>query len=185
MGAATKVEEAIAHSERQRFDLAALVRAAVAAYGGAFPQRRFCRERPDEPLEIDGAPDLIVQLLDKLIDNAVDFSADGATISVVLRAERSGACSSVANPGPPLPPEARGQAVRVPVAIARRGATNARTSGSGSTSCGSSPNSTAGARRPPRCRVTPEPYSPSACRADRLHRYIQCRRRYLRHLSRD
>jgi signal transduction histidine kinase len=52
-----------------------------------------------------GAPDLIVQMLDKLIDNAVDFSADGATISVVLRADPSHAELSVANPGPPLPPE--------------------------------------------------------------------------------
>ena len=47
-----------------------------------------------------------MQLLDKLIDNAVDFSADGATISVVLRADESHAELSVANPGPPLPPEA-------------------------------------------------------------------------------
>jgi two-component system, OmpR family, sensor histidine kinase ChvG len=46
-----------------------------------------------------------VQLLDKLIDNAVDFSADGATISVALRAEPAHALLSVANPGPPLPIE--------------------------------------------------------------------------------
>ncbi len=105
MGAATKVEEAIAHSERQRFDMAALVRAAVDAYGGAFPQRRFSLDAPREPIYINGAPDLIVQLLDKLIDNAVDFSADGATISVVLRAEPAHALLSVANPGPPLPTE--------------------------------------------------------------------------------
>ena len=105
MGAATRVEEAIAHSERQRFDLAALVRAAVGAYGSAFPQRRFRCEVPDEAVEITGAPDLIVQMLDKLIDNAVDFSADGATISVVLRADAIHAELSVANPGPPLPPE--------------------------------------------------------------------------------
>src|SRR6185436_5667945 len=87
MGAATRVEEAIAHSERQQFDLGALVRATVEAYGAAFPQRRFRCEVPDEAVEITGAPDLIVQLLDKLIDNAVDFSADGDTISVVLGAD--------------------------------------------------------------------------------------------------
>ncbi len=29
------------------------------------------------PLEIEGAPDLIVQMLDKLVDNAVDFSPPG------------------------------------------------------------------------------------------------------------
>jgi len=105
MGAATRVEEAIANSERQRFDLAALVRATVDAYGSAFPQRRFLREVPDEAIEITGAPELVVQMLDKLIDNAVDFSADGATISVVLRSDALFAELSVANPGPPLPPE--------------------------------------------------------------------------------
>jgi two-component system sensor histidine kinase ChvG len=105
MGAATRVEEAIAHSERQRFDLAALVRTAVGAYGGAFPQRHFRCEVPPDAIEMTGAPDLVVQMLDKLVDNAVDFSADGATISVVLRAEESTAELSVANPGPLLPPE--------------------------------------------------------------------------------
>jgi signal transduction histidine kinase len=105
MGAATKVEEAIAHSERQQFDLAALVRAAVGAYGSAFPQRRFASHVPDEPVEITGAPELIVQLLDKLIDNAVDFSADGATISISLHADSGFAELAVSNPGPPLPPE--------------------------------------------------------------------------------
>jgi dedicated sortase system histidine kinase len=105
MGAATRVEEAITHSERQRFDLAGLVREAVAAYGSAFPQRQFSCEAPAS-LDFDGAPELIVQMLDKLVDNAVDFSADGATISVVLQADPQWIELSVANPGPPLPPEA-------------------------------------------------------------------------------
>jgi two-component system sensor histidine kinase ChvG len=105
MGAATRVEEAIAHSERQRFDLAALVRETVGAYGAAFPQRRFTCEIPTEAVLMTGASDLIVQMLDKLVDNAVDFSADGATISVVLTADAAHAELSVANPGPPLPPE--------------------------------------------------------------------------------
>jgi signal transduction histidine kinase len=105
MGAATRVEEAIAHSERQRFDLSALVCATAGAYGSAFPARRFAVEVPDQPVEILGAPDLIVQLLDKLVDNAVDFSADGATISIVLRTDAAHIELSVANPGPTLPPD--------------------------------------------------------------------------------
>jgi signal transduction histidine kinase len=106
MGAATRVEEAITHSERQRFDLAALVRATVDAYGGAFPNRRFTCEVPAESVDMNGAPELVVQMLDKLVDNAVDFSTDGATISVALRADATHAEVSVANPGPPLPAEA-------------------------------------------------------------------------------
>jgi two-component system sensor histidine kinase ChvG len=106
MGAATRVEEAIRHSERQRFDLVALVREAVAAYGSAFPAHRFACEVPDEAVEIVGAPDLIVQMLDKLIDNAADFTAEGGTITVSVRSEPGYGEISVANPGPPLPPEA-------------------------------------------------------------------------------
>jgi signal transduction histidine kinase len=106
MGAATRVEEAIAHSERQRFDLAALVRATVAAYGTAFPRRRFACEVPPEAIEMHGAAELIVQMLDKLVDNAVDFSADGDTITIFLRTSETEAEISVANPGPALPPEA-------------------------------------------------------------------------------
>ena len=44
-------------------------------------------------------------MLDKLVDNAVDFSADGATISIVLHVDPGHAELSIANPGPPLPPE--------------------------------------------------------------------------------
>ncbi len=106
MGAATRVEEAIRHSERQTFDLAALVREAVGAYGSAFPERQFSCEVPPDPILIDGAPELIVQMLDKLIDNAVDFSTDDATIAVQLGSDDTQAQLSVANPGPPLPPEA-------------------------------------------------------------------------------
>ncbi len=109
MGAATRVEEAIGNAERSRFDLKPVVASAVSAYGAAFPERRFAADLPPEAVEIDGAPDLIVQLLDKLIDNAVDFSPAGATITVRLRLEPEAAVLEVDNPGPPLAAEARGR----------------------------------------------------------------------------
>ena len=74
MGAATRVEEAISSAERVDFDLVPVLSSALGAYRGAFPQRRFLAELPAEPVMLHGAPDLIVQMLDKLIDNAVDFS---------------------------------------------------------------------------------------------------------------
>ena len=58
---------------------------------------------------MNGAPDLIVQLLDKLIDNAVDFSPAGATITVRLHLEPAAALIEVENPGPPLPGHLRGR----------------------------------------------------------------------------
>jgi signal transduction histidine kinase len=107
MGAATRVEEAIGNSERSRFDLVPVIASAAGAYRAAFPERAFATELPDEPTMIDGAPDLIVQLLDKLIDNAVDFSPPAATIVIRLALEPHFAVLEVDNPGPPLAAETR------------------------------------------------------------------------------
>jgi two-component system, OmpR family, sensor histidine kinase ChvG len=109
MGAATRVEEAIGSAERVSFDLLPVLDSAVAAYRSAFPERTFAAELPDEPVVMSGAPDLIVQMLDKLIDNAVDFSAPGATITVRLRLEGAIAVLEVDNPGPPLPHDLQGR----------------------------------------------------------------------------
>ncbi|HYB32509.1 MAG TPA: ATP-binding protein [Steroidobacteraceae bacterium] len=104
MGAASRVEEAIGSAERVSFDLVPLLSSAVAAYRSAFPSRTFTAELPAAGVTLSGAPDLIMQLLDKLIDNAVDFSPAGATITVRLRPEPQAAVLEVDNPGPPLPP---------------------------------------------------------------------------------
>jgi two-component system sensor histidine kinase ChvG len=81
--------------------------AALESYRIGFPQRQFVAELPSEALRIDGAPDLIVQMLDKLIDNAVDFSPAGSSIIVRLRAFAGEAVLEVDNPGPTLAPESR------------------------------------------------------------------------------
>jgi signal transduction histidine kinase len=107
MGAATRVEEAIQGAERSRFDLRALMDSAAGAYSTGFPQRQFAAELPDAPVMITGAPDLIVQMLDKLVDNAVDFSPDQATITLRLVADATQAVIEVDNPGPALGSEGR------------------------------------------------------------------------------
>ena len=109
MGAATRVEEAISNAERSRFDLVPLLASAADAYRIAFTERRFATELPQETVMIDGAPDLIVQMLDKLIDNAVDFSPSGGTITLRLTLDPSVAVLEVDNPGPPIAPEAQGR----------------------------------------------------------------------------
>src|SRR5438876_353524 len=102
-GLVTSFPETDSRAERVGFDLVAVLESAVAAYRGAFPGRGFRAELPPGPLDLSGAPDLIVQMLDKLIDNAVDFSPPGALITVRLRVDPRVAAIEVENPGPPLP----------------------------------------------------------------------------------
>jgi signal transduction histidine kinase len=102
MGAATRVEEAIQSAERSRFDLRALVDSAAGAYRTGFPQRQFAAELPPQAVMLVGAPDLIMQMLDKLIDNAVDFSPEQALITLRLLADGTQAIIEVDNPGPTL-----------------------------------------------------------------------------------
>ncbi|HTY92428.1 MAG TPA: ATP-binding protein [Steroidobacteraceae bacterium] len=102
MGAATRVEEAIQGAERTRFDLRALMDSAADAYRTGFPQRRFIAQLPADPVMLEGAPDLIVQMLDKLIDNAVDFSPEHGTITLRLLADAGQVLIEVDNPGPAL-----------------------------------------------------------------------------------
>lgn len=52
---------------------------------------------------IMGADDLIVQMLDKLIDNAVDFSPEGETICITLSKKNNLIFLSIENKGPLLP----------------------------------------------------------------------------------
>jgi two-component system, OmpR family, sensor histidine kinase ChvG len=105
LGAAARVEEAIGHAERSSFDLRALLQSAVQGYRDAFTGRRIELEAPEEPCFMRGAPDLIVQMLDKLIDNAVDFSPAGGLIAVRLGRSGSNYELIVANDGPPIPDE--------------------------------------------------------------------------------
>lgn len=102
LGAAARVEESIKHAERTSFDLSELLRSTVAGYRDAFPSVRFELRAPDA-CTLRGAPDLIVQMLDKLVENAVDFCPPAGTIE--LRLARSGSHYelSVSNDGPPIP----------------------------------------------------------------------------------
>jgi two-component system, OmpR family, sensor histidine kinase ChvG len=103
LGAAARVEESIKQSERVNFDLRELLISAVAAYRDGFPGTYFVLQTPQDPCFARGAPDLMVQLLDKLIENAVDFCPKGGTVTVRLEHVQANYCLQVANDGPLIP----------------------------------------------------------------------------------
>jgi two-component system sensor histidine kinase ChvG len=104
LGAASRVEESIKQAERVRFDLKDLVQSAVAGYRDGFPRARIDVQTPPDQCLMHGAPDLILQLLDKLIENAVDFCTPVGTILVRLTRAGPGYELAVINDGPPIPP---------------------------------------------------------------------------------
>ena len=114
MSEATRLEQGLSTQERERYDLCAVVAGCVEGYRGAYIGHAFELLLPGSALEVDGAPDLAAQLLDKLVANAVDFSAPGALIRVKLEREPAGeeqgrrARLSVQNQGPLLPEQMRG-----------------------------------------------------------------------------
>jgi two-component system, OmpR family, sensor histidine kinase ChvG len=109
LGAAARVEESIKQAEFVNFDLRELLSSAVAAYRGGFPQAHIALETPADPCFFRGAPDLLVQLLDKLIENAVDFCPAAGVITVRLERALGNYVLQVQNDGPPIPPALHGR----------------------------------------------------------------------------
>ena len=100
---ATRLERLLESAERERFDLAAVVRGCVEGYRAAYPARRFALALPDGPVPVDGVPDAFAQLLDKLVENAGDFAPAGTEIRVSLAVAARRASIAMENDGPPLP----------------------------------------------------------------------------------
>ena len=107
MTEASRLEQSLSGVERIRYDLSAVVRGCVEGYRLAYPQSAFVLELPPGRLEVQGSPDLAAQLLDKLIENAVDFSHPGAPVRVTLEQSDGAASLTVSNKGPLLPDRMR------------------------------------------------------------------------------
>ncbi len=104
MREATRLEQLLQQTEPERYDLGGLLAAAYEGYRTAFPDTVFELERPTDEVLLDGAPELISQALDKLVNNARDFHTPGTPIRLELqRREPRWAALSVSNQGPSLP----------------------------------------------------------------------------------
>jgi len=109
MTEATRLEQSLCDLERERFDLGALVKACVDGYRQAYPERTIACDIPAEPVSIDGAPDLIAQMLDKLVANAHEFATPGTAIAIRLARAGDAGRLTVENEGPALPQGMREQ----------------------------------------------------------------------------
>jgi len=109
MSEASRLEQSLSTAERERYDLTALVRGCVEGYRLAYPATPFVLESPAGLVEVMGSPDLGAQMLDKLAENAAQFSPPGETVRLRLAERGRHAELSVQNKGPRLDPQMRGR----------------------------------------------------------------------------
>jgi two-component system sensor histidine kinase ChvG len=109
MSEATRLEQMLQTSEKEKIDLGAVLNGCVEGYRLAYPESEFQLDIPEYPVNINGVPEYIAQLLDKLIANAVEFSYPDQPIVLFCRALRDHAVFKVANAGPYLPEEMKGR----------------------------------------------------------------------------
>jgi dedicated sortase system histidine kinase len=103
MAEASRMERVVAGAEGEDFDLAELARGCAEAYRDVVAPRRIALDLPSGRVGLHGAPELVAQALDKLVDNARSFAPEDGWIRLRVRALADGAELSVANNGPPLP----------------------------------------------------------------------------------
>jgi signal transduction histidine kinase len=109
MSEASRVEELMEHAEDETFDLRAVLASTINAYRDVYASRQFQFNCDLDEVKVSGSPELVIQMLDKLVDNAADFSADGDVITIGLEHDDGDFVLGIHNPGPPLPERMRTQ----------------------------------------------------------------------------
>jgi len=100
---ATRLEQALQSAEKQQTDIGQLIGCCVESYRLAYPGNEFILTLADELITGEVSPDLIVQMLDKLVANAIDFSAGEKRIEVNLLADEEMWKIQIVNYGSQLP----------------------------------------------------------------------------------
>nr|WP_240451222.1 ATP-binding protein [Wenzhouxiangella sp. XN201] len=105
MSQAARIEQSLSEEPLRPIDLAELVTAYVEGCRQTFRRHRFAAVVPSgSPVEVDASAEQLGQLLDKLVENAVDFTPPGERITLRVVPRGTQVCLQVDNPGPPLPP---------------------------------------------------------------------------------
>ena len=82
-----------------------LVTEYVDGYRSSYPDQKFLVQTGPSPLIVNCSPDHLAQMLDKLVDNAIQFSIEERPIIVKTHKNGDNAEISVMNEGPQIPDE--------------------------------------------------------------------------------
>jgi len=100
---AARIEDALKEDVPQVFDLAALVREYVSNTAGLNPQANLVYSGPPSGVLIKGSDLRIAQLLDKVKDNALDFSTEDSQIEFIVHENSDCTELSILNQGHRIP----------------------------------------------------------------------------------
>lgn len=103
MSEASRLEKSIANTEQEKFNLTEVVQSSGDAFKSLLTDHRVNIIADSTARPLTGAPELIAQLLDKLVDNAKDFTPHGGSITIRLTSRPRDYSLSVSNEGPLLP----------------------------------------------------------------------------------
>ncbi len=106
---ATRLEQAMQSAAKEKTDINKLLINCTEGYRLAYPHTRFELTELEQNLSSVIAPDLFVQMLDKLISNAVDFGARDKAIQLRLDGNRTHWQIAVINYGSTLPADMEDQ----------------------------------------------------------------------------
>jgi dedicated sortase system histidine kinase len=105
---ATSLEQTILRAEASPVDLQQWILVAKDVYQGIYPDRQIVVECNNQrPCVVHASVELLHQMFDKLLSNAVDFSDEGSAIVLRLECQAEGATVMVENTGTLLPENLR------------------------------------------------------------------------------
>ncbi|MES2604913.1 MAG: proteobacterial dedicated sortase system histidine kinase [Pseudomonadota bacterium] len=104
MSEATRLEQILQGTEKEPTALEQVIAACVDQYRQIYPSSRFEAELARKPVMIAGSAEHLVQLMDKVVANAVEFSKPDHPIRISCREDSGEAVLTVSNSGPFLDP---------------------------------------------------------------------------------
>lgn len=107
MSEASRLEESIHNNKPREIDLVPLIQEVFAAYQEIYPRHSLELVLSRESAIVNGVPELLVQALDKMMDNAASFCPPGGDITLTLKQAENNWAIAVENQGPPLARELR------------------------------------------------------------------------------
>ncbi|WP_163831934.1 ATP-binding protein [Spartinivicinus ruber] len=109
MSEANRVEQSIASAEPELFSLKSVVEGMGLAYQSVYPNKKIKLDITENSCQLSGEPELISQMLDKLVSNAADFTPNDKQITIELAVLENDYLLTVSNEGPLLPETMRHQ----------------------------------------------------------------------------